>query len=640
MASLKHAAGSETFLDKMLGTNCYSRAVSDLEHDCSRLDQVQKSRLALGLANCQLATQGQDTFPCSNSEPLRACVDRLPDRENFMYIEFLTHVDSMCLFIQNQQFEKHTEMLLNTLGEGAEFAKEQLKAMGAKAQELSQDTAAIRAVAIDTVARLQEQKDLQIEAIDVVKRHSAETTARLDELTVQQTEALSLAEQQLELGKQIGEATEGVEQRIISGQTQLQTMFRMLGEKAVALVQAQDLAVQLQHDLGEQLKSLSDGSKGLRNAVDTVAEYQRRSDAALIKMLGRSYTLEDAVFYGAGVVAAMAAGASKATEGARLPVFGLLGVNILAERVLLDKLHLWLDVDSAGEIVLAIPTPSWLPTGQGSIFSALENPLTVNFRTCLRRVCALLCGAVLLATIFSYRDWERASYLRLEKISEEIRQMNTRHENLVKQYQDELLQARRDAIAPKSGTGDRGAPRGGRGRPASTRAAVAHPPSPLTGQYLLSNEDQRVADEELQGLRSQIDYSSEDQAAILPWMPSHDQAREHQIAEQTKRKGRHATHIINEGADFTDSQGVTPPPKPRVTRGSKRAASTSDGSREVRPTTGHIARARLEEGSAPRIEDTSIKSKGRVKAPSAKVSSKKRALTDSTEGRAAKKKQK
>ncbi|KAH7618238.1 hypothetical protein Ndes2526B_g07161 [Nannochloris sp. 'desiccata'] len=639
IASLQAAAGTETFLDKMLGTNCYSRAVSDLERDCSRLDQLQKSRLALGLANCQLATQGQDTFPCSNTETLRACVDRLPDRENFMYIEFLTHVDSMCLFIQNQQFEKHTEMLLNTLSEGAGFAKEQLSAMGAKAQELSQDTAAIRAVAIDTVARLKEQKDLQIEAIDVVKQHRAETTARLNELAVQQTEALHLAERQLEVGKQVSEATEGVERRIISGQTQLESMFGILGEKAVALVQAQDLAAQVQHDLGEQLKSLSDGSKGLRNAVDTVAEYQRRSDAALIKLLGRSYTLEDAVFYGAGVVAAMAAGASKATEGARLPVFGLLGVNILAERMLLDKLHLWLDVDSAGEIVLTIPTPSWLPTGQGSVFSALEKPLTVNFRSSLRRGCALLCAGVLLVTILSYRDWERASYLRLEQINEEIRKMNTRHENLVKQYQDELLQARRVAIAPKSGTGDLG---GGRGRPAGTRAAVAHPPPPFTVQYLLSNEDQ-VADDEPHGLGSQIDYSSDDQAALVPWMLSPDQVAEHQIPKQSKRKGRLAMHTIDEEAELTESQEITRPPKSKTARGSKRAPSNnSDGSREVRPTTGQITRARGGEASDLRIEDTSKTSQGRAKAPSAKIPSRKRALTESTDGGppSAKKKQK
>jgi len=638
IASLKAAAESETFLDKMLGTNCYTSAVNNLEQDCQRLDQVQKSRLALGLANCQFATQGQDTFPCSNSEPLRACVDRLPDRENFMYIEFLTHVDSMCLFIQNQQFEKHTEMLLNTLSEGAVFAKEELSAVGAKAQELSQDTAAIRAVAIDTVARLKEQKDLQIEAIDVVKQHRADTTARLDELAVQQTEALSLAERQLEVGKQIGEATEGVEQRIISGQTQLESVFGMLGEKAVALAQAQDSAAQVQQDLGEQLKSLSDGSKGLRNAVDTVAEYQRRSDAALIKLLGRSYTLEDAVFYGAGVVAAMAAGASKATEGARLPVFGLLGVNILAERMLLDNLHSWLDVDSVGEIVLTIPTPSWLPTGQRSIFSALKKPLTVNFRSSLRRVCALLCAGVLLATIFSYRDWERASYLRLEQINEEIRKMNTRHEDLVKQYQEELFKARRDAIAPRSGAGDRGAPRGGRGRPASTTAAVAQPSSHFTGQYILSNEDQRDYDEEIHGLGSQLDYSSDEQAALVP---SQDQVHERQIAEQTKPKGGPAMHTINEGAELTESQWVTPPPSTRATRGSKRAASTSDGSREIRPTTGHITKARREEASAPRIENTSHILQGRGKATSAKISSKKRALIESNEGgRSAKKKNK
>lgn len=646
ISSLHNAAGSETFLDKMLGTNCYSRAVSELERDCSRLDQVQKSRLALGLANCQLATQGQDTFPCSNTEPLRECVQRLPDRENFMYIEFLTHVDSMCLFIQNQQFEKHTEMMLNILGESAGFAKEQLAAMGARTQELSEDTAAIRAAAVDTVSRLKEQKNLQIEAIDVVKKHRAENIARFDEISAQQTEALHLAERQLELGKQIGETTEGVERRIISGHNQLETMFGTLKEKAVALVQAQDMAAQIQQDLGEQLKSISDGSKGLRTAVDTVAEYQRRSDAALIKLLGRSYTLEDTVFYGAGVVAAMAAGASKATEGARLPVLGLLGVNILAERMLLDKLHVWLDVDSAGEIILTLPTLTWLPTGEGSIFSGLQKPLTVNFRSSLRRVCAVLCSGVLLATIMSYKNWERASYRRLEQLHEEIQKMNTRHEEMAKQYQQQLLDARLEALRKTSGHEDRR--RAGRSRQPHA-AGAPPPPPPNTGHYLTFNEDQRIdAGENDRGFGSQIDYASDDQEArietqpAVPLLPSPDQAAEQRTGKQAKPKsGRRILDTIVEEAtrnEFIESQEINMQPKTR-NRGSKRTVSTAEDGSDEAPLTGRT-RARVNEASLLQAEEASQDFQGVQKSSSARGRKRTQTEEGSQPSAAARKKQK
>lgn len=51
---LQGEAGKETFLDRLLGTNCYGQAVAELGEDCRRMDQEQKSRLALRLVNCQV----------------------------------------------------------------------------------------------------------------------------------------------------------------------------------------------------------------------------------------------------------------------------------------------------------------------------------------------------------------------------------------------------------------------------------------------------------------------------------------------------------------------------------------------------------------------------------------------------------
>ena len=455
ISTLQSAAKTETFLDKMLGTNCYSRAVKELQHDCAHLDQAQKSRLALRLANCQLATQGQDTYPCSDNEPLRACVERLPDRDNYMYIEFLTHVDSMCLFIQNQDFEKHTEFMLNQLSEGAGYASEQLASMGANTKKISEDAAAIKMSTEDALGRLKEQKELQLAAIEVTRQHRSETTAKFADLSEQQRAALHLAERQLDLGKELEAATEGVERKVVEGQAHLESIFGSLGVKATELAAAQASAAAAQQQLEQHLKGLQDGSKGLRNAVETVAEYQRRSDAALIKLLGRSYTLEDAVFYGAGVLAAIAAGASKATAGARLPVLGLMGVSLVAERALVDRLHLWLEMDTTGEVMLNLPLPFWVPK---ALFGGDQGPLTFNFKWFVRRICASLALILLVLTITAYRDWERATYKRLELIHEEIKAMQLKHDLEVRAYQHEILQARMEAIARLGGG------RGGGGR--------------------------------------------------------------------------------------------------------------------------------------------------------------------------------
>jgi hypothetical protein len=119
--SLDDGASAEGFLDRLLGTACYSRAVDELHADCRTLGQDTKSRLALQvspcvllrsrwavtgpadepapapptsqLVNCQLATHGTEAFTCGASESLKVCTERLPDRVWTLYVEFLSHID-------------------------------------------------------------------------------------------------------------------------------------------------------------------------------------------------------------------------------------------------------------------------------------------------------------------------------------------------------------------------------------------------------------------------------------------------------------------------------------------------------------------------------------------------------------------
>lgn len=71
-----------------------AQAVAELTADCRRMEQPQKTRLALHLMNCQLAVQGSDTYPCRPRQTLRECTDVLPDRAHALYVEYLTHADT------------------------------------------------------------------------------------------------------------------------------------------------------------------------------------------------------------------------------------------------------------------------------------------------------------------------------------------------------------------------------------------------------------------------------------------------------------------------------------------------------------------------------------------------------------------
>ena len=218
-------------MDRLLGTNCFSAAVSELTSDCRRMEPEAKTRLALRLANCQLAVQGSATFPCAKRQPIRDCTEALSERAHALFVEFLTHADTcaacfwrgrgkqlglcvadcclpcvqlataswrraagllppccppprqashrfaakpppppstpslaprrMCLHIQNQNFERYTENMLNRLAEGAGYAREQLGAVAKATGKLGADTAALALKAEAALGMLREHGELE-----------------------------------------------------------------------------------------------------------------------------------------------------------------------------------------------------------------------------------------------------------------------------------------------------------------------------------------------------------------------------------------------------------------------------------------------------------------------------------------------
>ena len=109
------------------------------------------------------------------------------------------------------------------------------------------------------------------------------------------------------------------------------------------------------------------------------------------------------MFYGAGVLSAVAAGATRATSPARAPIMALLGLSLLGERLLLDRLHLWLEVSPEGRVLL--PLARWLPLLPAEAGA-------VDLRWGLRKAAALLAALLLLYHMVAHRNCERDSYRR------------------------------------------------------------------------------------------------------------------------------------------------------------------------------------------------------------------------------------
>lgn len=95
LTELQQLASEETFVNKLLGTDCFTKSLSVVNKDCSKLDSEKKSRLAMALAICHLDQLGLPTFSCKSSMSLKQCADSMHnDRQYTTYMEFLSNIDT------------------------------------------------------------------------------------------------------------------------------------------------------------------------------------------------------------------------------------------------------------------------------------------------------------------------------------------------------------------------------------------------------------------------------------------------------------------------------------------------------------------------------------------------------------------
>lgn len=362
VAALRNNAASETFLDTLLGTNCYSKALTELQRDCRHLEQEEKSRLAVRLANCQLATQGQETYPCSSSDPLRECVERLSDKANFLYIEFLTHIDSMCLFIQNRNFEKYAETMLNRLSSSADFARKELETVGRATRDLAKDTSTIRLAAKETLDRLQEAHELHMAAAQEAKKHHSDSQHQFEELSMQQKLALDLVQKMTQASSKTAEMLLSMQHTVLAAQSGTVDALARIKSHTDELVSAHKTAAEGQRRLAHQVLTLLDDSQGLRTAMERLHHYQKRSNAALIVLLGNSYTFQDIVFYASSILLVLIFGYIRPLQYIHLPLMIILASVWLLERFSYGILHPWLEVDPEGRLTARF---TWSPTWYG-----------------------------------------------------------------------------------------------------------------------------------------------------------------------------------------------------------------------------------------------------------------------------------
>ncbi|KAI3433451.1 hypothetical protein D9Q98_003264 [Chlorella vulgaris] len=585
LESLRQGAAEEGFLDRMLGTNCFSQSVGQLTADCRRMEQETKTRLALSLMNCQLQVQQGQTYPCHRRQTIKECTEGLTDRAHALFVEFLTHADSMCLHIQNQNFEKYTENMLDRLAEGAGFAREQLAAMARGTERLGKDTAALQATAESALGLLHQHTELEEESLKLQREAREEAATYFTSLDTKQQRGLDLQDQALQKQAALEQGQAAALRMLEEAEGHMGGLFELVEGRAADLAAAAAQQAEAQRRLAGELGGLIDSSHGIRTAVDVVISYQQRSDSVLMRLLGKSYSLEDVAFLGAGTLAAMAAGTSPVTARAKLPLLALVGGSMVGERMLLDRLHWLMSVDDVGQVRLLSAAadrraPADADVAQLLPGSPAADTLRLNYKSTVRWVTVALAAGVLLYCVASYCDFEKESYRLLLQLEADQERRHQQYIALINRHKVELA-------AMMGGAADDGGDR------ETTQAAVetkqgtkgalfkliAAVPQPLSANAVSGRLTARTPieameeEEEEKGERRELEQPPKRQAGAA----HHTTAGA--VATPAAKAARAASSLLASKPSLQRNAGVAPAGRKR---GVEEAAAASGGEKKRR----------------------------------------------------------
>jgi len=485
--TLQKEASNESFLDRILGTDCYSKAIDRLS-DCQSLDQEQKSRLAFKLTGCQLAIHGEDTktarggettdtLTCPPSSTLKTCLNYLSDRGYAVYVEFLTHIDSMCIFLQNQEFDKYTKNTLNNLSVGMSSTRDGLEKIHSTAKALSQDTSKVLKETTDLAQSIFQQKELTASVYETIKAARQEATTGFSLLSNKQQETIALQETSIQRQHQLAQAQKEATDVIENNRVQIASALDVLATRAFQLAESQAEAQASQIKLSQELSVLAYNSHGIRETLDTVHLYQQRSDAALIRLLGKSYRFQDVSWYIGSFLVAIACGASKMTASARLPLVALLAINWLAERYLLDSLLFsWTDFspnveDSSGgrDVIVCLPrllrwlAPASLLSSSGSGVGG-EVALS-SVKWAVRRAVFGLAALISTIRVLRYKNLEVENFNLLKSVEEDNKKRHVEMQVEMRVFSEKIQQkiALLESLSDQQQQQERGRNGGGSG---------------------------------------------------------------------------------------------------------------------------------------------------------------------------------
>ncbi|KXZ44889.1 hypothetical protein GPECTOR_61g842 [Gonium pectorale] len=297
----------------------------------------QKYKLAHAMNMCFLTSSGHAGYKCSSRMGHRECSTNMDDRAFNSYNTFFANIHSLCLYVSNRNFERHTSQLLNKLYQGAGAAQGLLADM---AQGLAAHQAEQRLLQDGLAKMRDEQRVIAAGMREGLQQLGAvQLQAAAIELQVNRTLAMEeeLAARQGRLLSRMGDL-EALEAQHAAAAGQ---QWRAVLEAASRVEERQAAHGALQAALAEKSAQLLAHSGQLQGAMESVLAAQRRTSDLLGRVLGGHWTLKDLAFYlAAGALATLLTG-PVGLQSARLPLLALLFLTAFCERLLRQYVHSW-----------------------------------------------------------------------------------------------------------------------------------------------------------------------------------------------------------------------------------------------------------------------------------------------------------
>ena len=108
-------------------SECWTKAIEDLETGCKVLTDDLQHRLSLSFANCFFLKTGRDTYPCDELTDVAECTIDMPSEAYNTFSNFFTHTQNVCFFLQAQVWQESTEGTINKLTENSAQVADQLQ---------------------------------------------------------------------------------------------------------------------------------------------------------------------------------------------------------------------------------------------------------------------------------------------------------------------------------------------------------------------------------------------------------------------------------------------------------------------------------------------------------------------------------